>query len=107
MSLRNVCDYPPPPPSPVDELAVVGWREGTGLGVTLLHGLWGGDRRPCPAAHIILAGDVNQLPNQDLVERRGLTQIVHQQSQTEPVEQAHTMYCWWTICVSPLRSTRS
>ena len=34
--------------------------------------------RDFPAAHIVLAGDVNQLPEDDLVERTGLSQIVHQ-----------------------------
>jgi len=29
-------------------------------------------------ANIVLAGDINQLPNQDLVERMGLMHIVHQ-----------------------------
>ena len=31
-----------------------------------------------PMADIVLAGDVNQLPDRDIVERTGLTQIVHQ-----------------------------
>jgi len=34
--------------------------------------------RDFPAAHIVLAGDLNQMPDLDLVERTGLTQIVHQ-----------------------------
>ncbi len=31
-----------------------------------------------PSAQIVLAADLNQLPDQDLVENKGLTQIVHQ-----------------------------
>jgi Reverse transcriptase (RNA-dependent DNA polymerase)/Endonuclease/Exonuclease/phosphatase family len=31
-----------------------------------------------PSAYIVLAGDMNQLPDQELVEQTGLTQIVHQ-----------------------------
>lgn len=34
--------------------------------------------RDFPSAHIVLAGDLNQQPDQDLVEQTGLTQIVHQ-----------------------------
>ena len=34
--------------------------------------------RDFPAAHIVLAGDLNQMSDLDLVERTGLTQIVHQ-----------------------------
>jgi hypothetical protein len=34
--------------------------------------------RDFPAAHIVLAGDMNQLPDLDLVERTGLIQIVQQ-----------------------------
>ena len=34
--------------------------------------------RDFPAAPIVLAGDVNQLSDEDLVERTGMTQIVHQ-----------------------------
>jgi hypothetical protein len=34
--------------------------------------------RDFPAASIVLAGDLNQQTDQDLEERRGLTQIVHQ-----------------------------
>jgi exonuclease III len=34
--------------------------------------------REFPTANIVLAGDLNQLPDQDLVERTGLTPIVHQ-----------------------------
>ena len=34
--------------------------------------------RDFPAAFVVLAGDLNQLRDQDLVERTGLTQIVHQ-----------------------------
>jgi hypothetical protein len=34
--------------------------------------------REFPTAHIIIAGDMNQLPSEDLVERTGLTQIVQQ-----------------------------
>jgi len=34
--------------------------------------------RDYPAAPIVLAGDLNQLLDEDLVERSGLTQIVHQ-----------------------------
>ena len=34
--------------------------------------------RDFPLAHIELAGDLNQLPDQDLVEQTRLTQIVHQ-----------------------------
>ena len=30
--------------------------------------------RDFPAAHIVLAGDLNQMPDLDLVERTGLTQ---------------------------------
>ena len=31
-----------------------------------------------PNAHIVIAGDTNQLSNDDLVERKGLTQFVQQ-----------------------------
>ena len=34
--------------------------------------------RDFPAAPIVLAGDLNQLSDEDIVERTGLTQIVHQ-----------------------------
>ena len=34
--------------------------------------------RDFPAANIVIAGDVNQLSEDDLVERTGLSQIVHQ-----------------------------
>jgi len=34
--------------------------------------------RDHPVATIILAGDLNQLPDQDILERMGLTQVVHQ-----------------------------
>ncbi len=34
--------------------------------------------RDFPAAHVVLAGDLNQLSDQELVERTGLTQIVQQ-----------------------------
>ena len=34
--------------------------------------------RQFPTAHIVIAGDLSQLPNNDLVERMGLTQIVNQ-----------------------------
>ena len=34
--------------------------------------------RDHPVATIVLAGDLNQLPDQDIVERTGLTQVVHQ-----------------------------
>ena len=34
--------------------------------------------RDFPAAPNVIVGDLNQLPDQDVVERTGLTQIVHQ-----------------------------
>ena len=34
--------------------------------------------RDFPAAHIVVAGDMNQLPDQDMLQRTGLTQIVNQ-----------------------------
>ena len=34
--------------------------------------------RSCPGADIVLAGDFNQLPEAFVVQRTGLTQIVHQ-----------------------------
>ena len=34
--------------------------------------------RDFPAANIVLAGDLNQLSDEELVERTGLQQIVHQ-----------------------------
>ena len=36
--------------------------------------------RDFPTAHIVLAGDMNQLPNDDLVERTGLSQIVKEKT---------------------------
>jgi hypothetical protein len=36
--------------------------------------------RNFPAASIVLAGDLNQLTDQDLEERTGLTKIVHQRT---------------------------
>jgi endonuclease/exonuclease/phosphatase (EEP) superfamily protein YafD len=36
--------------------------------------------RDFPTASIVLAGDLNQLTDQDLEERTGLTQIVHQRT---------------------------
>ena len=37
------------------------------------------------AAHIILAGDLNQLPNKDVEERTGLKQVVQQPTRGEHI----------------------
>jgi len=41
--------------------------------------------RDFPSSHILIAGDLNQQPDQELVEQTGLTQIVHQPTRGENI----------------------
>jgi hypothetical protein len=65
--------------------------------------------RDFPAAHIVLAGDLNQLPDQDLVERTGLTQIVTQPTRGRNILDRvlvsdPRLYCTVRVVASVVRS---
>jgi len=60
--------------------------------------------REFPTAHIIIAGDMNQLLNDDLVERLGLKQIVQQRARgADILDRVYIMCCvrsYTTVFVS-------
>ena len=53
--------------------------------------------REFPSAHIVIAGDMNQLPNDDLVECTSLTQIVQQPTRGANILDRLYVSCYTTM----------